>query len=276
VWALRPAPAGEDCDMTMRSRVTATVRLLVLAGVALLVTASPLAADVPPDDPCFFPMDVVDHWTAARNPVALSVWDNGAIPFDVLLGGRLDFDGAVAAAAAAWSDVPDSVLSFDYLGPSATFLSTAVNVYFDPDDESIDLAVSDLHYNYEDDPDVPQSEWRLVRADILLNPNYLWTTSATPDPEMFDVQTVLMHELGHVLGLPPSYLRDPESGQIICGADNGNQVMEPRYEGVRRELSPLDVEMLLGEELAPPIPEPATMTVMLVGMLAALRHRRRR
>lgn len=248
--------------MTTRSQVVAKARFLALGGLALLVTVAPVAGDVPPDDPCFLPMNVIDHWSADQIPVPLHAWDNGMVPDDAILGGRLDIRQAVAGAAAAWSNVPGSVLSFDYLGNRGRIVSDAVNVYFDARDDSFALAVTDLLYNYELDPSVPRDQWRLLSADVILDPDFPWTTSESPPWGVFDLQTVITHELGYVLGLPPAYLTDPTTGLIICGANNGNQVMEPRYEGVRRELSPLDVNMLLAEQVAPPAATPTPRSVV--------------
>jgi len=248
--------------MTTRSRVAATARFLALGGLALLVTVTPVAGDVPPDDPAFIPMNVIDHWSADQIPVRVKAWINGMIPDDAILEGRLDLDQAVAGAAAAWSDVPGSVLSFDYIGWGGRLAPDAVNVYFDARDDSFALAITDLLYNYEVDPSVPRDQWRLLSADIVLDPDFPWTTSDSPPWGVFDLQTVLTHELGYVLGLAPAYLTDPGTGLIIYGANSGDQVMEPRYEGVRRELSPLDTAMLLAERVAPPATSPTPQSVM--------------
>lgn len=60
-------------------------------------------------------------------------------------------------------------------------------------------------------------------ADMALNVNFRWANDGVTD---FDVETVLLHENGHVLGLDHSSVE--------------GSVMEASYEGVRRTLHPDD------------------------------------
>lgn len=57
-------------------------------------------------------------------------------------------------------------------------------------------------------------------ADMALNTKFNWVNSLSPAPGEFDIETVLLHENGHVLGLDHSTV--PEA------------VMEATYAGVRR------------------------------------------
>lgn len=62
-------------------------------------------------------------------------------------------------------------------------------------------------------------------ADMALNTNFSWSTDGAPGT--FDVETVYLHENGHVLGLGHS--------------DVSKSIMEPVYDGVRQSLHQDDI-----------------------------------
>jgi Matrixin len=67
-------------------------------------------------------------------------------------------------------------------------------------------------------------------ADMALNTRVPWSTGCTNVPGAFDVQTVLLHENGHVAGLDH--------------APNAASVMFARYQGARCSLGTLDQQAI--------------------------------
>lgn len=61
----------------------------------------------------------------------------------------------------------------------------------------------------------------LVEADIFLNSFFDWSTAANGEANRFDVQSILTHEIGHVLGLGHSLLGEtelrPGGGRRVLG-----------------------------------------------------------
>lgn len=61
----------------------------------------------------------------------------------------------------------------------------------------------------------------LVEADIFLNSTFDWSTAAAGEANRFDVQSVLTHEIGHLLGLGHSLLGEtevrPTGGRRVLG-----------------------------------------------------------
>jgi hypothetical protein len=112
---------------------------------------------------------------------------------------------AVARAAATWSAVESANVEFGYLG-----LTSAV-----PDE--IDGRAT---IGFMDRPDLEQvlgatsflidiTNGDIVEADIFFNTQFQWSVSATGTPGRVDLESVALHELGHLLGLSHSALGMP-------------------------------------------------------------------
>jgi hypothetical protein len=113
---------------------------------------------------------------------------------------------AVARAAATWSAVESANVEFGYLG-----LTSAV-----PDE--IDGRAT---IGFMDRPDLEQvlgatsflidiTNGDIVEADIFFNTQFQWSVSATGTPGRVDLESVALHELGHLLGLSHSALGEAE------------------------------------------------------------------
>lgn len=171
-----------------------------------------------------------------------------ADPFPYKIDGRVDpvaglsLNGAVVpatkAAWQAWDNVPGAFVQFSYQGLSTTAPSTddtvSVSAIFVTDP-------SDPYYNFalaggaSVSATVPLTYAGAVYAcDIFLNAfDYAWSTGTPTPAGAFDVQTVMMHEIGHCLGLGDSYSNvvDVMFAQVQSGAQ-------------KRSLSASDVNQL--------------------------------
>ncbi|MCK6479827.1 MAG: matrixin family metalloprotease [Planctomycetes bacterium] len=105
-----------------------------------------------------------------------------------------DRAAAVRNATQTWSSVPGSAFRFVYGGPSPSANvqdhgNGNSDLYFDPSLPPFGYAVT---FAFESGADI-------VERDVAFNGSIAWGTSGSgPHP---DVETVALHELGHVLGL---------------------------------------------------------------------------
>jgi len=97
-------------------------------------------------------------------------------------------------------------------------------------------------------------------GDVHINTAFTWVddaNDAAADND-YDLETVILHELGHALGLDHSF---------------SGTVMNPSYQGGRRALTADDIDGI--QYIYGPVPEPATMAVLGFGALAMLRKRKK-
>lgn len=90
-----------------------------------------------------------------------------------------------------------------------------------------------------------------------------WVDKLVPAAGEVDLETVMLHEIGHALGL------DHNTG-------DANSVMQPVYGGVRRNLSMTDIANIT-QLYSPPLiaPEPASFVPLGLGLVVLLKRRRK-
>jgi hypothetical protein len=150
-----------------------------------------------------------------------------------------DVEATLREALRAWRDPVCSRADAEYLGGSASRAAPAdgtntvewIQGGWEARGFGADLpAVTDVQYATDD-----SGQWHIVEADVYLNAtSHPWTLGARPDLSSWDVQSVLTHEFGHLLGLLHPCELDGTDGAPICDMLDEPKTMYPVYEGAEQ------------------------------------------
>lgn len=151
-------------------------------------------------------------------------------------------NAAVESAAASWSNV--AAVSFRFIESESeavsdartggdgknliTVAGTVENIALFPKEGNSPPAYTRLFFN---------RQGSIIEADVVLNPFVQFSTDGSVGT--FDLESVLRHELGHVLGLGHS----PAMGAVMYGRISQNRELMESAEP-KRELSDADVSMV--------------------------------
>jgi hypothetical protein len=143
--------------------------------------------------------NVTLHW--ASLPMRYSITNSGVANVTAS-----QFQAAVASAFSTWEAVPSATFS-------GTFSSFTGAPPFDDDGISV--------LGFADRPDLDRvlaattfiintTSGEVVESDIFFNSAFPWSTASGGETNRYDVESIALHEIGHLLGLGHSALGETE------------------------------------------------------------------
>lgn len=117
-----------------------------------------------------------------------------------------DLRSAVGLAVDSWEQVPSASVTFDFVGftsaePSDEDGLVTIGFQSRPDLEGVLASTSFV---------VDEITGEIVESDIVINSAFPWTVDESGAPGRFDLESVVLHELGHLIGLGHSLLGETE------------------------------------------------------------------
>ena len=153
------------------------------------------------------------RWT--QTPVRYFVSDRSSIP-GVSVG---DLQAAVGRAFETWQAVPSATIAYQFGGLTGG----------QPGDED---GVSALGFRDRPDLDrvlastsfvIDMGSGALIESDIFFNSAFLWSVQSSGEANRFDLQSIALHEIGHLSGLGHSALGETElregGGRRVIASD---------------------------------------------------------
>lgn len=133
--------------------------------------------------------------------------------------GAADLDAALTRAFRSWQDVGRATITFERAGftGAAPFEPDGVTVIGFLSRPDLERTLGATTYTYD------TRTGALVEADIFLNAEFPWSVTPAGEPGRFDLESVALHEIGHLTGLGHSALGEtelrPGGGRRVIGAE---------------------------------------------------------
>jgi Matrixin len=152
------------------------------------------------------------HWTSFPIRYFVTNRDVGGVSAPQL-------QQAVSSALATWAAVPDVTISSQFVGftganPETGDGMTVIGFQNRPD---LDRVLGSTSFT------IDTVTGEVVESDIFLNSLFSWSVAAGGEEGRHDVQSIALHELGHLLGLGHSALGETElfgGGRRVLGAES--------------------------------------------------------
>jgi hypothetical protein len=150
----------------------------------------------------------------ARTPVRYYVNDRGGAGI-----GATDLQATAGRAFASWQAVPDASITYQFAGYTNALpgQDDGISVLGFLNRPELTRVLASTSYVIDD------STGELIESDIFFNAAFAWSTSAAGAAGKFDLESIALHEIGHLSGLGHSALGEteprPEGGRRVVAAE---------------------------------------------------------
>ena len=128
------------------------------------------------------------------------------------------FQQAVTRAFGTWDAVPSAQLSSTFVGfTAANPVADGATVIGFQNRPELDRTLGATSFL------VDTTNGAIVEADIFLNSSFPWSVAPSGDPNAFDVESIALHEIGHLHGLAHSAMGETElrsGGRRVIAAES--------------------------------------------------------